>query len=92
MVFRAKFSVAEIWSMYESLRHAPALFWEEYKNLPDVEVNESNNHRFRERVAPYSHIRTNTYNKIMAVAAVLTVALTMFLSLAAVWGTLLRFW
>ena len=39
MVFRAKFSVAEIWSMYESLRHAPALFWEEYKNLPDVEVS-----------------------------------------------------
>ena len=56
--FHARFRVTEILSMYECLKVAPSIFWEEYTNLPAVQINEATNRRFRERVAPYSN-RTN---------------------------------
>lgn len=52
-VFHNKFTVTEILSMRECLRAAPEIFWEEYANLPDVQVNEATNRKFRERAAPY---------------------------------------
>lgn len=57
-VFHARFPVTEILSMYECLKVVPRIFWEEYTNLPAVQINEATNRRFRERVAPYSN-RTN---------------------------------
>ena len=52
-VYRRRFPVSELLSMYESLRVAPRIFWEEYKSLPDPQVNEATNRKFRERAAPY---------------------------------------
>lgn len=52
-VFRARFPVTEILSMYECLRAAPDIFWENYISLPAVQVNETTNRKFRERAAPY---------------------------------------
>ena len=61
-VFHARFPVTEILSMYECLKVAPRIFWEEYTNLPAVQINESTNRRFRERVTPYSTGLTKTFS------------------------------
>ena len=55
-VLRNRFTVTEILSMRECLRVAPRIFWEEYTNLPAVQVNEATNRKFRERAAPYRHL------------------------------------
>ena len=88
MVFRTRFSISEIWSMYETLRNAPPFFWEEYKNLADIEVNERTNYKFRNRSAVYNRTRTYNLNRIMAAAAVFTLALTVFLVLQTSWDSL----
>ena len=40
-------------SVYESLRHAPQLFWDEYADLTDDKVNEETNSKYREIAAPF---------------------------------------
>ena len=52
-IYRQRFPASELMSMYDCLRVAPRVFWEEYKDLPDVQVSEATNRRFRERAAPY---------------------------------------
>ncbi len=53
-VFHERFPVSELLSMYECFRAVPRVFWEEWRGLPAVQVNETTNRRFRERVAPHT--------------------------------------
>ena len=78
-VYHQRFPVSELLSMYECLRVAPRVFWEEYKDLPAVQVNETTNRRFRERAAPYSSRGGDGFQRktlIVAGVAVLVAALT----------------
>lgn len=74
--FHQRFAVSELLSMYESLRPAPPLFWEEYAALTDDEINDETNRSFRRRARPYSNIQSGRYNRIIIVVAVLTLLLT----------------
>ena len=77
LIFHTRFPVSEILSMYECLRAAPRVFWEEYTSLPAVQVNEATNRKFRERVGPYAtHRNENIQRTILAVAAI-TVLVTL---------------
>ena len=78
--FHERFSISELLSMYEGLRPAPPLFWEEYANLPDDKINHETNHSYRERAAPYGHSQSSKYNRIVIVVAVLTLLLTAILA------------
>ena len=70
--FHEKFPISELLSMYEELRPAPPLFWEEYAGLTDDQVSQQTNRIYRERAAPYGHSRSIRYNKIVIVVAALT--------------------
>ena len=50
--FHARFPVTEILSMYECLRLAPPVFWQEYTQLPEGRINTATNQEFRTRVNP----------------------------------------
>ena len=76
-VFSTIFPVSELLSMYECLQKAPQLFWDEYANLRDVEVNEMNNRRFRDRVAPYQHSRLDDLQRAAIFVAVVAAALAL---------------
>ena len=75
-VYHQRFTVSELLSMYESLRAAPQLFWEEYASLPDKDVNEKTNFKYRERVAPYQFSQSNRHNRTVITVAVLTFLVT----------------
>ena len=80
-VFHNRFPVSEILSMYECINAAPRIFWEEYTNLPDVQVNEATNRKFRERVASYA-VRENTITqRTMLLVAVVTIIVAVLISL-----------
>lgn len=72
-VYHRRFPVSELLSMYECLRVAPRIFWEEYKTLPDVQVNEATNQRFRERAAPYSSGGNNAFQRWAFAISILAV-------------------
>ena len=76
VVFHQRFSPSELLSMYEGLRSAPPLFWEEYADLPDDQVNQETNRSYRERATPYGHGRLIRDNRTVIVVAVLTLLLT----------------
>ena len=69
-VFRNRFTVTEILSMRECLRVAPRIFWEEYTNLPAMQVNEATNRKFKERAAPYQARRGEVTQRTMLLVAV----------------------
>ena len=73
-VFHRRFPPSEIVSMYEAMDGASAILWREYVSLPDVQVTEVTNRRFRERALPYtlgrSHI-LQSFGFLMATVAVL---------------------
>ncbi|MXZ90164.1 MAG: hypothetical protein F4W95_00580 [Chloroflexi bacterium] len=71
--YRQRFTPSELLSMYECLRAAPPLFWREYQNLPDVQVTEATNQKFRERAAPYSSRGSNVLQRRAFIAAVVAV-------------------
>ena len=78
-IYRRRFPVTELLSMYECLRVAPRIFWEEYKDLPDVQISEATNQKFRERAAPFSSSGGNTLQRraiVIAVFAVLAAVVT----------------
>ena len=78
-VFRRRFPVSELLSMYDCLRVAPDVFWQEYKSLSSVEVNQATNRRFRERAAPYANRGSNIVQRralLIAGAAALIAILT----------------
>ena len=74
--FHRRFPVSELLSMYESLRPAPPLFWEEYAGLTNEDISEETNRSFRRRALPYSNIQSGRYNRTIIVVAVLTLLLT----------------
>ena len=74
-IFHNKFTVTEILSMRECLRAAPDVFWEEYANLPDVQVNEATNRKFRERAAPYQTRDSEIIQRMMLSATVVAIFL-----------------
>ena len=74
-IFRNRFTVTEILSMCECLRVAPRIFWEEYTNLPAVQVNEATNRKFKERAAPYQTRRGEVTQRTMLLVAVAAVLL-----------------
>lgn len=71
-VFHNRFKVSELLSVYESLQHSPPLFWEEYTDLPDEEVNEETNRKYRELAAPYRYNQSSRHNRITIVVGALT--------------------
>ncbi len=83
-VYHQRFRVSELLSMYESLRHAPPLFWEEYANLPNREITEENNRKYRERAASYHYSQSRIYNRVMVAVTVIAVGLTAILTVLTV--------
>lgn len=78
-VYCQRFPTSELVSMYDCLSAAPRVFWEEYKCLPDVQVSEATNRKFRERATPYGTRGGDVLQRkalIIAVAAVLVAVLT----------------
>ena len=71
-VFHDRFSVSELLSVHESLQHSPPLFWEEYTQLPDDEIDEETNRKYRERAVPYRYSQSSRHNRIIIVVTVLT--------------------
>ena len=73
-IFHARFSVSEILSMYECIRLAPSVFWNEYKGLPEWRISRATNQEFRNRASSY-HVRDSQIHQrtaiIIAVIAVL---------------------
>ena len=72
-VFHQRFSPSELLSVYEALRLAPPLFWEEYSGLPANQVSEQTNRNFRERAAPYGHSQSMRYHRIVIVLVILSI-------------------
>ena len=70
-VFHDRFSLSELLSVYESLQHSPPLFWEEYTQLPDDDVDEETNRKFRERSIPYHYSQSSRHNRKIVVVTVL---------------------
>ena len=69
-VFFEVYSRADLISLYESLRHAPRLFWEEYASLPDDRINESTNSKYREIAAPFHQNWARRTTVILIIVAV----------------------
>ena len=78
-VFDQRFGVVELLSMYESLRFAPQMFWEEYSKLPDAAINEESNRKYRELAAPYLYAQSTKHSRIVITVAIGTLALTAIL-------------
>ena len=78
--YHHRFSVSELLSIYEALRPAPPLFWEEYASLSDEQITIETNRSFRERAVPYGHTQSSRYNRIVIVVATLTLLLTAVLA------------
>ncbi|MDE2686438.1 MAG: hypothetical protein OXI16_02920 [Chloroflexota bacterium] len=72
-IYHKRFSVSEILSMYESLRNTPPLFWEEYANLPDDNVNEQANDAYRRRASPYQFSQSSRRERVIVFLAGLAV-------------------
>ena len=81
-VFKDNFTRSELLSMYESLRHAPPLFWEEYRTLSDEEVNEATNRKYRERAAPFMESKLHAHNRWILSWTAITVILAIVVALA----------
>ena len=72
-IYHKQFSVSEILSMYESLRNTPPLFWEEYANLPDENVNKQTNDAYRRRASPYQFSQSSRRERVIVFLAGLAV-------------------
>ena len=70
--FHQRFAVTELLSMYETLRQAPDLFWEEYTQLPDEAVREETNREYRVRAEPYRNAQSRQENRLAITIATLT--------------------
>ena len=72
--FHDLLSVSEILSMYECLRLAPSVFWNEYAELLEGQINRATNHEFRSMASSY-HLRDSQIHQRMALTfAVIAVA------------------
>ena len=71
-----RFGVAELLGMYETLRFAPAIFWEEYANLDETQINDDTNQKYRASAAPYQHSQVHLTNTVMITITVLIFLLT----------------
>ena len=72
-------SISDLLATYEALRPAPKLFWEEFTQLPDDDVGEDSNFRFRERAAPYRYTQSRQHNLTILTIAILTLAVSALL-------------
>ena len=88
--FHARFPVSEILSMYECLRLAPAIFWQEYSKLPDGRINTATNQEFRTRVNSF-HLLDSQINQrmMLAVAVIAIIAVVPSLTFLFLEGTLI---
>lgn len=84
LIFHQRFKRSDLLSMYESLRQAPPIFWEEYTNLPDKEVNEETNRKFREWVTPYQYSQSRSHNRFMQAATVIAIGLAVISAVIAI--------
>ena len=71
--FHARFSVSEILSMYECLRLSPPVFWNEYTELPEWEINKTTNQEFRNRVSSYHLLDSQIHQRVALIIAVIAV-------------------
>ena len=83
--FHERFSVTELLSMYEALRSAPPIFWEEYSNLEERQMDSDINRRYRENAAPFRHNSLNINNKAMLGIAI---AVLIFTAISVVIGAI----
>lgn len=75
-VFHQRFARSELLSMYEALRLAPRLFWEEYSKLSEHEISEQSNNKYRMRAAPYLHKQSSRYSRLGISVATIALALS----------------
>ena len=79
-VFRNRFRPSDLLSVYESLKHAPPLFWDEYTQLADEEINEETNQKYRERAGPYRYSLSIRHNRVIISLGVLAIAITLLVA------------
>ena len=72
--FHARFPVSEILSMYACLMTAPPVFWQEYRSLPESQVNRATNREFRDRVSSYRVFDREVQHRTTLSVAVVAVA------------------
>ncbi len=77
--FLERSSISDLLATYEALRPAPKLFWEEFTQLPDEDIGEDSNFRFRERAAPYRYTQSRQHNLTILAIAALTLAVSALL-------------
>ena len=89
-IFQERFKDSEILSMYESLRDAPAWYWEEYISLPDDEVNEKTNQKYRRRAVPFRHNRSRPHNTFIVIGTIVLIVLAAIAALPVILPTIAR--
>ena len=72
--FHARFPVSEILSMYVCIKTAPPVFWQEYRSLPESQINKSTNREFRDRVDSYRVFDREVQHRTTLAVAVVAVA------------------
>ena len=72
--FHNRFSVSEILSMYECLRWAPPVFWDEYTELPEAQINKATNQEFRNRASSFHLLNNQIHQRMALTIAVIAVA------------------
>ena len=80
--FHQRFGRSDLLATYESLRFAPAIFWDEYANLPHDQITETTNQKYRDMAASFRHTETIGHNRVLMVVASLMLVLTAALLLA----------
>ena len=71
--FHARLSVSEILSMYECLRLVPPVFWNEYTELPEAQLNRATNQEFRNRAGSYHVLGSQIHQRMTLTIAVIAV-------------------
>ncbi len=82
-VFHTQLAVTELLSVYESLRSAPDLYWEEFSNLSDERVNGSAVREYMTLSDPFRHSQSLDYHKIVIALMVLTIAIGIIAAIGA---------
>ena len=72
--FHTRLPISEILSMYECLRFVPPVFWKEYTELPEVQINSATNQEFRNRTSPYQVLESQIAQRVALTIAVVALA------------------
>ena len=85
-MFRKRFPRSELLSMYQCMKEAPRILWQDYTRLPDTEVNEETNRKFRERAASFVVHSSATMQRISLTFAVAAILVSVGIAIPAIFS------